>query len=254
MTVSSLQESAANPAAANTWAVKISDPVRRVLNHLAVVVRQALGADVVELRVYENSGERLTAVVSVPELIELSIPLSEWPAADNAFRNEIRGTLRPRHALQPSGLRGGKSADRGDDDGLDLLCAIDELADSHWLLLSAARKSERDRFDHADRRLLEELMPLIGDQVLDLLTPPQERVDRRIQRLVRDYRLTEAEAKVARYLLGTALSEQEIAVELHRSFNTVHRHVTNIYRKLDVRSRLQALALIEDQTSDKPGE
>jgi DNA-binding CsgD family transcriptional regulator len=223
------------------------------LNHVCVVVRQALGAGAVELRVYDRSDERLAAVASVPELAELSIILSSWPAADSAFRSEIRSTLRPQHAFQPGGLIGGQngngvngSLSNGQKGDVDLLCALDELGSSHWFVITAARKNERGKFNQGDRRLLEELMPAVSEQILQVVAPLHERVDRRVHQLAEQYELTEAEIKVACYLLGSTLSEQDIARELHRSFNTVHRHVTNIYRKLGVRSRLEALALAED--------
>ncbi len=266
MTVSSLRESASFISAAAPWVAKLEDPLRRSLDHCCVVMRQALGAGAVELRVYEQAGDRLTAVASVPELAEISVAQSAWPAADNAFRSEARGTLRPRHAFQPGGLIGaergeagatahtngvnGKSNGTGNAPAagdVDLLCIVDDLGSSHWYLLTAARKTDRGRFNQADRRLLEDLIPALSEQLLQVTAPLHERMDRRVQQLAGQYELTEAEIKVACYLLGSTLSEQDIARELHRSFNTVHRHVTNIYRKLGVRSRLEAMALTENE-------
>jgi LuxR family maltose regulon positive regulatory protein len=43
-------------------------------------------------------------------------------------------------------------------------------------------------------------------------------------------------------LLRSELSQREIAGELHLSFNTIKTHSRNIYRKLDVAERAQAVA------------
>ena len=53
--------------------------------------------------------------------------------------------------------------------------------------------------------------------------------------------LSEAELSVLR-LLRSELSQREIARELHLSFNTIKTHTRNIYRKLDVAERADAVA------------
>ena len=53
--------------------------------------------------------------------------------------------------------------------------------------------------------------------------------------------LSDAELCVLR-LLRSELSQREIAGELHLSFNTIKTHTRNIYRKLDVADRAQAVA------------
>ena len=53
--------------------------------------------------------------------------------------------------------------------------------------------------------------------------------------------LSDAELAVLR-LLRSELSQREIAGELHLSFNTIKTHTRNIYRKLDVPGRAQAVA------------
>jgi LuxR family maltose regulon positive regulatory protein len=53
--------------------------------------------------------------------------------------------------------------------------------------------------------------------------------------------LSESEMCVLR-LLRSELSQREIAGELHLSFNTIKTHTRNIYRKLDVARRAEAVA------------
>jgi LuxR family maltose regulon positive regulatory protein len=53
--------------------------------------------------------------------------------------------------------------------------------------------------------------------------------------------LSESEMSVLR-LLRSELSQREIAGELHLSFNTIKTHTRNIYRKLDVAERSEAVA------------
>lgn len=53
--------------------------------------------------------------------------------------------------------------------------------------------------------------------------------------------LSDAELSVLR-LLRSELSQREIAGELHLSFNTIKTHTRNIYRKLDVAERTEAIS------------
>ena len=53
--------------------------------------------------------------------------------------------------------------------------------------------------------------------------------------------LSEAELSVLRLLRGE-LSQREIAAELDLSFNTIKTHTRNVYRKLGVAVRAQAVA------------
>src|SRR5690606_8191909 len=58
-------------------------------------------------------------------------------------------------------------------------------------------------------------------------------------------RLTRMECQVLHYLrLGC--TERQISLEIHRSQHTVHVHVKNIYRKLNVSSRKQLMDIFDD--------
>lgn len=67
-------------------------------------------------------------------------------------------------------------------------------------------------------------------------------------------RLSEAQRRVLDHLL-TGLQEKEVASKLDISPNTVHSHVTVIYRTLGVSSRAELLALFitDEKKPDKPG-
>jgi len=56
-------------------------------------------------------------------------------------------------------------------------------------------------------------------------------------------RLSAREVQIVSLIAG-GLTNQQIAAELHISINTVERHVSNSYRKLNVRGRVEAAALI----------
>ena len=51
-------------------------------------------------------------------------------------------------------------------------------------------------------------------------------------------RLTRAECQILQYL-RLAITERQIALNVHRSPHTVHVHIKNIYSKLNIRSREQ---------------
>ncbi len=60
------------------------------------------------------------------------------------------------------------------------------------------------------------------------------------ERVGNEFSLTKSE-KVILEKLSRGLQYKEIAVELHISFQTVKSHVTNIYTKLKVNNRTEAM-------------
>ncbi len=86
--------------------------------------------------------------------------------------------------------------------------------------------------DYADK-LLEAFAPIPEEQwgVLGSPTQPESLVEH----------LTEREAEVLR-LLASGLSNQEIAQRLYLSEGTIKTHTHNLYGKLGVQSRTQAIA------------
>ncbi len=116
-----------------------------------------------------------------------------------------------------------------------------------------ALASIHQRLGHADeaRRIYEEAGEAIGRcEDPGILSDRLARTERRLKfaRPLRGSRthtraeaLSEAELSVLR-LLRSQLSQREIAAELQLSFNTIKTHTRNIYRKLGVAERTQAIA------------
>jgi LuxR family maltose regulon positive regulatory protein len=111
----------------------------------------------------------------------------------------------------------------------------------------------RQRLGQADeaRRVYEEAREAIGDcEDPGILSDRLARTQQQLQFARAPYvvrrgaereALSEAELSVLR-LLRSQLSQREIAAELHLSFNTIKTHTRNIYRKLGVCERAQAVA------------
>ncbi|MEZ0050461.1 DNA-binding NarL/FixJ family response regulator [Mycobacterium sp. MAA66] len=69
----------------------------------------------------------------------------------------------------------------------------------------------------------------------------------RLDRVARHYGLTEQETRVLK-LIGTGLRNREIAAELFVSVATIKTHINNMFTKLGVQSRQQALELVAEKS------
>jgi LuxR family maltose regulon positive regulatory protein len=88
------------------------------------------------------------------------------------------------------------------------------------------------------RRLLEGFPQ--ADEKVKVEPIPPERTKAEQETLLLIEPLTDRELEVLR-LLNTSLDSNEIAAELYISVNTVRTHIKNIYSKLDVNRRMQAV-------------
>jgi DNA-binding CsgD family transcriptional regulator len=66
-----------------------------------------------------------------------------------------------------------------------------------------------------------------------------------IQLLTRKYKITQREAEIIEHLI-TGETNAEISKSCSISENTIKRHITNIYNKLSVRSRVELLYMLKD--------
>lgn len=88
------------------------------------------------------------------------------------------------------------------------------------------------------------MSPSIARKVLNLLTNPKKDFsEKEKQQKGNDYNLTEKEKEILT-LLVDGLEYKEIGAKLNISPNTVRNHITKIYRKLHVTSRMQAVKVI----------
>jgi LuxR family maltose regulon positive regulatory protein len=87
------------------------------------------------------------------------------------------------------------------------------------------------------------LLTTLRQHAEDHQLPTEPNISKYVQLLSEP--LSERELEVLR-LIASGLSNREIAQELFITPGTAKRHVHNIYRKLEVRSRTQAIARARD--------
>jgi len=84
------------------------------------------------------------------------------------------------------------------------------------------------------------MSPLIATKALALIRQNQQAPQTRIPE---DYNLTPRESEILQ-LLVDGLTYQQIADQLFISYGTVRKHVENIYRKLEVHGKMEAIRKI----------
>ncbi|MCK4871184.1 MAG: helix-turn-helix transcriptional regulator [Phycisphaerales bacterium] len=256
MTVSTFPRSAAVlNEHASSWKAALDDPLLRALNHAVLIARRAVKSSITEIRLFTSLEDANPTIVAVPEPAEAGFVGDDWHPGRAYFCRSAREIVRPGHPFQPGSLQGPpeQTPSSGSRPAANALCVIQDVGSSHWMLLTFARDDTLGPFDRSDHATIKEISSAINDMVAAAIAPAGEQVERYVTSLGAEYGLTDAEVKVAGFLVGTTLSEQAVAGELHRSFNTIHRHVTNIYRKLNVRSRLEAMAMMDKHTGAMSG-
>lgn len=88
------------------------------------------------------------------------------------------------------------------------------------------------------------ITPSIAMKVMELVR--RSPVEQKPGPASQEYRLTRREIEILQYIVD-AYSESEIAEKLFLSPHTIRTHVKNIYRKLEVNSRVNAVKLVMDK-------
>ncbi len=128
------------------------------------------------------------------------------------------------------------------------LALVSHHGKRRWTVFVFFRKRGPHRFAHEHHLTLKRLAPSVGARLADasareprqagkILTPTAESTSASPSSAAQLMSmLTKTEKQVA-VKLRARLTEEQIADELNRSVHTVHTHVRNIYRKLDIHSR-----------------
>ena len=208
-------------------------------NHLAAVhASGGLAAIEYERGDAASAGSRAAEALAVAEEHDLS---EHWAySLSLAVRGQLLETDDKLDAAEEVLRRSTQLARRG----------VASIEIGYSLLALASIRQRQGRSDEA-RRIYEEAREAIGrcedpGILSDRLTRTESRL--KLTGSLRGSRtrtqveaLSEAELSVLR-LLRSQLSQREIAAELHLSFNTIKTHTRNIYRKLGVAERTQAIA------------
>ncbi len=237
--------------------LELESPVHRTLVHVVSIGRAALGADVAAVRLFDDPDLPRNSYV---EACRLHLPphdeaeLSRWP-------RDAQGLFAHSNHLKPSKPRAGSVfqplRDGGYPDDLyrpiqtfvpvvDDLCTAFSVAERGWCLAAFLRCEGREPFSEDHVRLLEHLQPSIRRSVeqghraernphATVILPPVSPTDLLA-------RLSATERRVLNHLRAD-LTERQIAQTLGRSRHTVHVHVKNIYRKVNVSSRRELAQL-----------
>lgn len=221
--------------------------IRRGLADVPVGTELLATLDAHEARLRLRNGEVGIAEALVPRLLPgIDADLVEVRIALARGETHLAGDLL--HSLWPRNRR--------DQLLCDLLAARVAERNGDWLqrdlrLVAAARTGAAEGFGRVFLDEAPELLPVLED-----LTHREPHVRTLLERIAASAgsygvppapQLSPREEAVLRYLAGS-LTHQEIAHELGVSTNTVKSHVRALYRKLDVRSRPDAVAVARRMT------
>jgi LuxR family maltose regulon positive regulatory protein len=208
-------------------------------NHLAAMhASGGLAAIEYELGDMANAGARVADAIALAEEHDLS---EHWASSlATAVRGQLLEGREELEAADRALLRASELARRG----------VASIEIAYSLLALAGIRQRLGRHDDA-RRIYEQARAAVANcEDPGILNDRLGRTERALR--FRPHAqaprtgasreaLSDAELSVLR-LLRSQLSQREIARELHLSFNTVKTHTRNIYRKLDVAERRDAVA------------
>lgn len=142
----------------------------------------------------------------------------------------------------------------------DCLCMSMSVYSDIWATVALMRQKGSKPLDHNDLLTLKKVKPALAHMLRSgcarqgltaQSVAPRKRMGggKRYSTEQIIAKLTRTECQVLGYL-RLAATEREISQEVHRSPHTVHVHVKNIYRKLEVSSRGELMELFGDTLRD----
>jgi len=185
--------------------------------------------------------------------------LQNWPLSPTSPFSAMAKRGPQATVFRPSGLLGiPRAAMTPQVPGVTLPAVRDaigitgNLPGKAWYFVIFMRVADQRPFSDTDMHLLERMRPHITYTIEFGCLAEAKLVERpRSLALTAFFRdgdklnvLTRTEREVFDYLLTDA-TEKQVASALHRSPHTIHVHVKNIYRKLNVNSRRQLIDLFE---------
>jgi len=240
------------------------------LIHTTGVLRQAFEADVTAVRIYKVSDftEHHCYVDTAPLGLthQQNAVIQKWPAQPGSLFEQLESLPRSEGAQRlqdriktlethPALFQGaGLNVEVRD-------CMILEVSiiDPLWAAVAVMRCGSSEAFNLSDLRALDQIKPAMTHllrvschrQGIGLSHAHGQLEDGQPHKLSAEQmiaRLTRMECQVLHYLrLGC--TERQISQEIHRSQHTVHVHVKNIYRKLNISSRKQLIDTFNDADS-----
>lgn len=249
-------------------AARLRSPIHAALVHIIGVTAPAIGADAAAIRLYRGAPQAGTdeGYVLPPAGGRTSSDwLQGWPMSpDSLFGRLYERGLRD-GAFRVSDRLDGAVAQRGDWLGpmgsvqtiSDVVAVAFAVREPTWCVAAYARCGSGESFEPGTLALLDRLRPTLAWVVMTgvqrathvgLPSGPGDDPPRPRQGDVLG-RLSETERKILD-LLMQGLTEREAADQIGRSPHTVHVHVKNVYRKLNVTSRRQ-LRVIVDQAAKR---
>ncbi len=238
------------------------------LIHTTGVLGRAFEADVTAVRIFEASNlTQHTAFVDAARLgltHQQDAALQSWPVQAGSLFDQLQGVGRldgvfraldklKLSAIEQEALFAGLG---GGVQVRDCLVLAFPIAEPVWCAIVLIRVGQSPLFTTQHLQGLEQVKPAVthlirsGCQRQGMMnalvakqddegSPPRLTSEQLISRLTR------MECQVLHYLrLGC--TERQLSMEIHRSQHTVHVHVKNIYRKLNVSSRKQLMELFND--------
>lgn len=244
--------------------VRLRSPIHAALVHVIGVTAPAIGADAAAIRLFRGAPQAGTDeayILSPRGGAAAAAPSQAWPMtpgsvfgrlydqglSDGAFRISERLANTP---SQDGALLGPLDPTRAANDAIAVAFVVREPT---WCVAAYVRRERQAAFGPEAVAMLDRLKPTLKWVVLTGMQrathvglPPVSTEEPRRQRPTDALsRLSETERKVLD-LLMMGMTERQAADQIGRSPHTVHVHVKNVYRKLDVTSRRQ-LRLIVDQ-------